>query len=128
MNDISHPCALNEVSQAIASTLDPYGGLRPRLRAIARMTNADVVGAYALEDNGEWLTPVQGYHLPPEVLDGLRAAKLSLKTNSLYEESCTARRPLFAANALEDTSVYQAVRATIPHRAQMFVPVTGQAA
>src|SRR5438132_9020861 len=124
-SDASHPCALNEMSRAVALTLDPYAAMRQSMRSIARVTKCNVLGAYALEDNGEWLVPVQGYHLPPERLDALRAAKLSVRTNAFYAESSASGRPMFTANAVEQRGICETLRAMIPHHAQLFVPISG---
>ena len=120
---VSHRCVLNTMSRTVASTLDPYAAMRPPLRSIARLTNCDVLGAYALEENGEWLAPVQGYHLPPHRLDALREAKLSVKTNALYAKSYAAGRPIFTPNVGAERGTSEALRTMVPHRAELFVPI-----
>jgi GAF domain-containing protein len=103
--------------------LDPYSRLRQLLRALANMLTADVLGAYVLDGNGEWLSPVQGYHLPPDRVDVLKHLRISVKENSFYASGLGARQPVFTGDAHHDRGTCESLRATVPHRAEMFVPI-----
>ena len=115
---------LDEVTRAAVSTPDFYSAMRHLLRGIARTTGADIVGAYVLENNGEWLTPVQGYHLPPDRLGALRTLKLSIKKTAFYAEGFASRRAILTANVMDEPRIDDHIRFTVPHRAQLFVPIS----
>ncbi len=63
---------LLSVSQTLASTLDVDTLTRQFLRHVARGLGADSAGLWLLADDGEWMAPLAGYHVPPERLEALR--------------------------------------------------------
>jgi signal transduction histidine kinase/ActR/RegA family two-component response regulator len=126
MRKLQHTEMLLAVSRALSSTLDLYSVMRHLLRWTARTLSADMVGAYALQEDGEWLVPVQGYRLPPEDVEALRRLKLSVKANAFYAAGVAGRRAMFSPNVAEEAGVPDAIRAATPHRAQIFVPIVAR--
>jgi signal transduction histidine kinase len=123
---LQHTETLLAVSRALSTALDLYSVMRHLLRWTARTLGSDMVGAYALQDDGEWLVPVQGYRLPPDHVDALRRLKLSVKTNAFYAAGAASQRAKFAPNVLEEPGLPDEIKTTIPHRAQMFVPIVAK--
>jgi signal transduction histidine kinase/ActR/RegA family two-component response regulator len=123
---LQHTETLLAVSRALATSLDLYSVMRHLLRWTARMLGSDMVGAYALQEDGEWLVPVQGYRLPPDRVEALRRLKLSVKTNAFYASGAAARRAMFAPDVFEEAGLPDEIKTTIPHRAQMFVPIVAK--
>ena len=126
MRKLEHTEILLAVSRALSSTLDLYSVMRHLLRWTARALGSDMVGAYALQDDGEWLVPVQGYRLPRENVEALRALKLSVKTNAFYATGVSTRRAMFTRNVAEESGLPEEIRTATPHRAQMFVPIVSK--
>ena len=126
MRKLEHTEILLAVSRALSSTLDLYSVMRHLLRWTARALGSDMVGAYALQDDGEWLVPVQGYRLPPENVDALRQLRLSVKTNAFYATGVATRRAMFTRNVAEEPGLPEEIRSATPHRAQMFVPIVSK--
>ena len=92
MRKLQHTETLLAVSRALSSTVDLYSVMRHLLRWTARTLNADMVGAYTLQEDGEWLVPIQGYRLPPQNVDALRRLKLSVKSSAFYAAGVAGRR------------------------------------
>src|SRR5581483_5293141 len=55
MRKLQHTETMLAVSRALSSTLDLYSVMRHLLRWTARTLGSDMVGAYALQEDGEWL-------------------------------------------------------------------------
>jgi signal transduction histidine kinase/CheY-like chemotaxis protein len=126
MRKLQHTETMLAVSRALSTTLDLYSVMRHLLRWTARTLGSDMVGAYALQADGEWLVPVQGYRLPPDRVEALRRLKLSVKTNVFYASGAATRRAMFAPNVFEEPGLPDEIRTTIRHRAQMFVPIVAK--
>jgi GAF domain-containing protein len=114
---------LISVSRALSSTLDLQSLLRHLLRRLARVLDADALGSYMLSEDGEWLSPFQGYRLPLEHLEGLRRLRLSIRQYPFYAEGALEKRPVFSRRAAEDPRIPPIVRDNFPHRSQLFVPI-----
>jgi GAF domain-containing protein len=116
------PRTARAVSEALSSTVDVYAVMRHLLRWTARTFNADVVGAYVLEHNGEWLSPIQGYHLPEREVGALRTLKLSVKRHAFYATAAAAGGSTLCANVPDNAGIPPTLLESVPHRAQLFVP------
>ena len=114
---------LLSVSRALSSTLDFQSLLRHFLRAVARTLRADCVGAWLVDDDGEWMEPVAGYRIPPDRLEAFRGMRLSLLKHGFYEQAARTKRPVFTSDAQNDSRLPPVVREQGPHRTQLFVPV-----
>src|SRR5262249_61469195 len=55
---------LLSVSRAVSSTFELQGLVRHLLRQVANTFEADTVGLWLVDETGQWLTPLAGYHLP----------------------------------------------------------------
>jgi signal transduction histidine kinase/CheY-like chemotaxis protein len=125
MRKLQHTETLLAVSRALSSTFDLYSVMRHLLRWATRTLGSDLVGAYTLQDD-EWLVPVQGYRLPPERVAGLRELRISVKQNAFYAAGAATGRAMFAAHAATEPGIPGAFQETLPHRAQMFVPIVAK--
>ncbi len=114
---------LLSVSRALSSPLDFQALLRHFLRAVATTLGADSVGAWLVDEDGEWMTPVAGYHIPPERLEVFRGFRVSLLKHAFYAEAARSKRPVFTSDAMNDSRVPSFFREQGPHRTQLFVPV-----
>lgn len=114
------------VSRALSSTLDVGTLLRHFLRRIAGVLDADGVGSYLLDQDGEWLVPFQGYRLPPDRLEALRALRLSIVQHGLYAEGARTKRPVFSSDAMHDPRIPEVMRQAAPHKSELFVPIVAK--
>ena len=78
---------LLSVSRAVSSTLDLHGLVRHFLRQVANTFGADTVGLWLVDESGQWLTPLAGYHVPPAQLEALRGVRLSILDHPIYAEA-----------------------------------------
>jgi GAF domain-containing protein len=118
--------ALLAASRAVSSTLDIGTLLRHFLRRVATVLDADGVGSYLLDRDGEWLVPLQGYRLPPDRLETLRALRLSIVQHAFYAEGVRSRRPVFSSDAMNDQRIPAVIRQAVPHTSELFVPIVTQ--
>ncbi|MGH7402092.1 MAG: GAF domain-containing protein [Candidatus Rokuibacteriota bacterium] len=117
---------LLSVSLTLASTLDVDTLTRQFLRHVARGLGADSAGIWLLEDNGEWMAPLAGYHLPAERREALRHLRLSLRDHAFYREAAEHRRSVISTDAAHDPRIPEEVRRGAPLRTQLFVPIFAQ--
>jgi GAF domain-containing protein/ActR/RegA family two-component response regulator len=114
---------LLSASRALGSTLDVQGLVRHFLRAVAATIGADCVGAWLLQDDGEWLEPLAGYRIPRERLEAFRQFRVSVLKHAFYAEAARTRRAVYTTDAMQDTRLPALIRDEGPHRTQLFVPV-----
>ncbi|PYN93796.1 MAG: hypothetical protein DMD89_23545 [Candidatus Rokuibacteriota bacterium] len=114
---------LLSVSRTLSSTLDLNALLRQFLRQAVVALGADSVGIYLLDDDGEFLVARAGYRVPPGVLPGMRALRLSTIKHAFYAEAARTRRPQFSRDVRADLRIPDVLRETMPHRSQLFVPI-----
>ena len=117
---------LLSVSQTLASTLDVDALTRQFLRLVARGLGADSAGMWLLEDDGEWMTPLAGYHVPSERMEALRHLRLSLRQHAFYREAAEQRRSVISTDAANDPRIPEEVRRSAPVRTHLFVPIFAQ--
>ncbi|MGH7315305.1 MAG: GAF domain-containing protein, partial [Candidatus Rokuibacteriota bacterium] len=117
---------LLSVSLTLASTLDVDALTRQFLRHVARGLGADSAGLWLLEDNGEWMAPLAGYHLPAERIEALRHLRLSVKRHAFYREAAEQRRSVISTDAAHDPRIPEEVRRGAPLRTHLFVPIFAQ--
>jgi GAF domain-containing protein/CheY-like chemotaxis protein len=118
--------ALLSVSRALSTTLDRTTLFRHLLRRVASTLGADSVGLWLLGEDGEWLEPHAGYHVPRDLRDVLRHARISIREHEFYAEAVRTQRPVFSRDVETDPRIPPAVWRTVPHRSQLFVPVVMQ--
>ncbi len=116
--------ALLSASRALASTLDVEAMLRHFLREAARTLGADTMAFWTVADDGEWLEPFVGYHVPRERLDEFRKLRVSMAKHAFYADAVQRRRPVLAAGQ-DDPRLPDHMRA-LPHKSQLFVPIVSK--
>src|SRR5262249_44324507 len=112
---------LLSVSRTLSSTLDLDALLRQFLRQTAAAFGADTVGAYLLDDDGEFLIPRAGYRVPRQATAAVRALRLSTIKHAFYADAARTRRPQFSRDVVSDPRLPDAVHQALPHRSQLFV-------
>ena len=117
---------LLSVSQALASTLDVDALTRQLLRHVARGLGADSAGIWIREDDGEWMVPLAGYHVPAERLEAARHARLSLRRDVFYREAAEQRRSVISTDTAHDPRISEEFRRAVPARSHLFVPIFAQ--
>jgi GAF domain-containing protein/CheY-like chemotaxis protein len=117
---------LLSVSQTLASTLDVDALTRQFLRHVVHGLGADSAGMWLLEDDGEWLTPLAGYHVPADRIEGLRAMRLSVRRHAFYREAAEQRRSVISTDAANDPRIPEEIRRSAPVRTHLFVPIFAQ--
>jgi len=117
---------LLSVSQALASTLDMDALTRPFLRHVAQGLGADIAGMWLLEDDGEWMAPFAGYHIPVDRREALRNARISVTRHPFYAEAARQRRAVVSTDATNDLRLPEEIRRAAPVRTHLFVPIVAQ--
>jgi GAF domain-containing protein/CheY-like chemotaxis protein len=117
---------LLSVSQTLASTLDVDALTRQFLRHVVHGLGADSAGMWLLEDDREWLTPLAGYHVPADRIEGLRAMRLSVRRHAFYREAAEQRRSVISTDAANDPRIPEEIRRSAPVRTHLFVPIFAQ--
>jgi signal transduction histidine kinase len=115
--------ALLEVTQALGSTLDLTETLRRAARSLVRVLWADAGVAYVLEDDGERLRPVAGYHLPPSLRTRSATMPLMVRTHAFVAEACESRQAMFAEDAPVDPRLDPVLIEVWQFRSVLFVPM-----
>jgi len=114
---------LLSVSRTLASTLDLETLPRQFLRHVTRALGADTTGMWLLDDGGEWMEPLVGYHVPPEHLEALRTLRLSIIQHPFYAQAARTRRPVVSTDVMHDPRIPRELRDAAPHRTHLFVPI-----
>ena len=117
---------LLSVSQALASTLDVDTLTRQLLRHVVRGLSADLAGMWLVEDNGEWMAPLAGYHIPAEHREEMRTTRIPLVGHAFYDEALRRRQAVVTTDGANDPRLPDHVRRAIPVRTHLFVPVVAQ--
>jgi GAF domain-containing protein/CheY-like chemotaxis protein/anti-sigma regulatory factor (Ser/Thr protein kinase) len=117
---------LFSVSQALASTLDMETLARSFLRHATQSLGGDIAGIWLLEDNGEWLAPFAGYHVPLDRREALRNARISLAGHPFYAEAARQHRSVVSTDATNDLRLPEEIRRAAPVRTHLFVPIVAQ--
>jgi GAF domain-containing protein len=114
------------VSRTLASTLDLDSMPRHFLRHMVQSLGADTAGLWLLDETGQWMVPLAGYHVPPAVLEKLRGVRLSIKDHGLYAEAARTRRCVVSTDVSNDPRFPLAMRTIAPQRTQVFVPIVAK--
>jgi len=117
---------LLSVSRAVSSTFDLHGLVRHFLRQVANTFEADTVGLWLVDESGQWLTPLAGYHVPPAQLEALRGVRLSILDHPIYAESAATRRAIVVEDAATDPRLPRILREQAPHKSHLWVPVVAK--
>jgi signal transduction histidine kinase/CheY-like chemotaxis protein len=111
------------ISRALSTSLDQDALLRQFLRRMAGAIDADSLGIWTVDESGEWLVPLAGYHVPPDRLEPVSGARISLATTAFYGEAVRGQRPVFSRDVSVDPRVPPFLRDLVPHRSQLFAPI-----
>ena len=111
------------VSRALSSTLDPIETMRRVAREVALTLGADMVGAYLADAARTKLSPVAGYHVPPEMIDAFRRIPIPIKNHPAIEEAWTHRRAVWTDDMARDPRVDAEILRQFPHQSDLFVPI-----
>ncbi|HET7876150.1 MAG TPA: GAF domain-containing protein [Methylomirabilota bacterium] len=114
---------LLSVSRTLGATLDPEQLARQFLRHVVQALGADMAGTWLLDESGEWLEPFAGYRVPPQMLERLRATRLSIREDAFYAEAARTLRAVVTTDFMTDPRVPARLREAAPHRTQLFVPI-----
>jgi GAF domain-containing protein/CheY-like chemotaxis protein len=117
---------LLSVSQTLASTLDVDALTRQLLRHVVQGLGADLAGMWVLEDNGEWMAPFAGYHLPADRLEAMRHARISVTRHAFYADAAQRRQAVVSTDGVNDARLPEEIRRAIPVRTHLFVPIVAQ--
>jgi GAF domain-containing protein/ActR/RegA family two-component response regulator len=117
---------LLSVSQTLASTLDVEVLSRQFLHHVAHGLGADSAGLWLLGDDGEWMAPIAGYHVPPDRLESLRRLRLSIREHEFYREAAEQRRSVISTDGHHDPRLPAEIRRSAPVRTHLFVPIFAQ--
>jgi GAF domain-containing protein/CheY-like chemotaxis protein len=114
------------VGQTLASTLDVDTLTRQFLRHVAHGLGADSTGMWLLGEDGEWMTPLAGYHVPADRLDALRGLRLSIREHEFYREAAEQRHAVISIDGTRDPRLPDEIRRHAPVRTHLFVPIFAQ--
>jgi len=117
--------ALLSVSRALSTTLDLDAMLRHFMREAARTLGADTMAFWMAAEDGEWLEPFMGYHVPPDKLDEFRRLRVSMVRHAFYADAVRRRRPAFSAVGEGDPRLPADMQA-LRHKSQLFIPIVAR--
>ncbi len=118
--------ALLSVSRALSSTLELEPLLRHFLRQVAQILDADSAGVWLVNPDTGLLEPFAGYHIPPHLLELLRASRIDTEGSSFYAQAFASKRVQVSSNVPEDPRIRDIQKVAVPHRAQLFAPVVAK--
>jgi GAF domain-containing protein len=111
------------VSQAVASTLDLSESTRRVTRELTRALGGDMGGAYLADANRDFLRPISGYHVPPDLIDAFLKVPIPLRGHPFLEEAWSQQRPVLSRDAETDSRLDRTTFDRFPHRSIIFVPM-----
>jgi GAF domain-containing protein/ActR/RegA family two-component response regulator len=114
---------LLSVSHILASTLDLEALPRQLLRHVVRALGGDMGGIWLLDESGEALVPLVGYHVPTDILAAFRRLRISIVEPSMFSDAVRSRRPALSRDSRHDPRMPAALRAVGHDRADLFVPI-----
>ena len=114
---------LLSVADALGSTLDLSGLLRHLLRQVQGILGADSVGMWAVAADGDTLEPLYGYRVPVDKRETTLRLRPSTTRDAFYAAAARTRKPVVSYDAMNDPGIPAEVKAVVPHRSQLFVPV-----
>ncbi|HXJ84866.1 MAG TPA: GAF domain-containing protein, partial [Candidatus Methylomirabilis sp.] len=114
------------VSRTLASTLDLDTLPRQFLRHVVRGLRADSAGMWLVNETGEWMEPLAGYHIPPDRLEAARELRISIVQHPFYAEAARTRRGVVSTDVMHDERIPRAIAEAAPHRTQIFVPIVAK--
>jgi GAF domain-containing protein/ActR/RegA family two-component response regulator/anti-sigma regulatory factor (Ser/Thr protein kinase) len=114
---------LLSVSQTLSSTLDLEMLPRHLLRHVVHALGSDSAGIWLLGEDGEWMAPFVGYHVPPDKLERLRQLRLSIVQHPFYAEAARTRQSVISTDAMNDPRIPQEIREAVGQRTHLFVPI-----
>jgi signal transduction histidine kinase len=117
------------VSKAVGSQLDLVEALRQTTRALVRALGADVGSVWRVDVREGSITPVGGYHVPPQVLDSM-FTPTAMATHALVRELCNYGRAVHSSDSAGDPRFDYPLLRLVPHRSMLIQPlrVRGQTA
>ncbi|MBI3635384.1 MAG: GAF domain-containing protein, partial [Candidatus Rokubacteria bacterium] len=117
---------LLSVSQELIGTLDPMETMRRVSREICRALGADMVGAYLGAPDDRDLTPIAGYHVPPEMVEHFVRHPIPIVGNRALEDAWQHRHTVWSSDVETDPRMDHVTWKRFPHRSSMFVPMYGR--
>jgi len=117
---------LLSVSQTLSSTLDLETLPRQLLRHVVHALGSDSAGIWLLGEDGEWMAPFVGYHVPPDKLERLRQLRLSIVQHPFYAEAARTRQSVISTDAMNDPRIPQEIRDAVGQRTHLFVPIVAK--
>ena len=119
---------LLSVSQALASTLDVEALARQLLRHVVRGLGADLAGMWLVEDDGQSMAPLAGYHVPAEHLAQMRGIRIPLVGgHPFHEDALRRRQAVVTTDGRNDPRLPEHIRRALVERVARFPSQNGRA-
>ena len=115
--------ALVAVSDILGTTTDVGGALRLICRELGRLTSADTVAAYVVDQQRAEIAPAAGYHVPEAVREGLQNARLPVADARFSGMLLERGEVVWSDDAPNDPRFANSFFAQFPHRSCVFVPL-----
>jgi signal transduction histidine kinase/CheY-like chemotaxis protein len=80
---------------------------------------------WTVAEDGEWLEPFAGYHVPPDRLEAFRTLRVSMVKHRFYADAVQGRRPALSVLGQDDPRLPEHMRA-FAHKSQLFVPIVAK--
>jgi GAF domain-containing protein len=114
---------LLSVSEATASTLESTEVMRRIARATAGALGADTTAAYVLDETGQRLQPIAGYHVPPAQLAMYQRVHLPIEGHPFIEEAIGKQQTVFTSDTANDARYDEELAQLIPARSVLLTPM-----
>jgi len=114
---------LLRVSETAASTLDIVEVMRHVAQEVAQALGADMTGAYLVDEAGQELMPIAGYHVPPEQLEAYSRSRIPLEGHAFVEEAWKSRQPVYSSNVPQDPRFDTTILEVFPAQSVLVTPM-----
>ncbi|OGK88257.1 MAG: hypothetical protein A2X52_03875 [Candidatus Rokubacteria bacterium GWC2_70_16] len=110
------------VGQAVGSTLDLAEVARRTVREAVRILDADVGGAWLLDEGRENFVPLAGYRVPPDILGIFAGASIPAE-HAAVQALREAGGPIYSADTRLDPRLDHPLFRRLPYRALLLCPI-----
>jgi len=115
--------ALLAVARVASTTTDFGEALRLICRELAHLTGAETVAAYVREAEGAEVSPVAGYHVPKDALEGLATARLTTEDQRGFDAVFQSGRLLWSDDLPNDSRFAIDLFRRFPHQSGLVIPL-----
>ena len=120
---LTETTTLLSVGHVLSESLTVAERLRRVIRETARALGADMAGAYIVDERGDKLVPLAGYHVPPSLREALGAAPIALERVPALVEAWGTGEAIASADVHADPRFDREWTHRLPPHAVLLAPL-----